>query len=91
MKIDVIPNRLEKYMTFSLNKNVVFIDRIQFMSSSLEKLVKHLSGDHFKYLNKEFSSKTLELLKQKDAYTYDYMDSFKRFNEEILPDKKKYF
>ena len=88
MKIDVIPNRLEKYMTFSLNKNVVFIDRIQFMSSSLEKLVKHLSGDDFKYLNKEFSSKTLELLKQKDAYPYEYMDSFKRFNEKKLPDKK---
>ena len=88
VKIDVIPNRLEKYMTFSLNKNVVFIDRIQFMSSSLEKLVKHLSDDDFKYLTKEFSSKTLELLKQKDAYPYEYMDSFKRFNEKKLPDKK---
>ena len=88
MKIDVIPNRLEKYMTFSLNKNVVFIDHIQFMSSSLEKLVKHLSDDDFKYLTKEFSSKTLELLKQKDAYPYEYMDSFKRFNEKKLPDKK---
>ena len=88
VKIDVISNGLEKYMTFSLNKNVVFIDRIQFMSSSLEKQVKHLSDDDFKYLTKEFSSKTLELLKQKDAYPYEYMDSFKRFNEEKLPDKK---
>ena len=26
VKIDVIPNRLEKYMTFFLNKNLVFID-----------------------------------------------------------------
>ena len=87
VKIDIIPNRLEKYMTFSLNKNVVFIDRMQFMSSSLEQLVKHLSDDDFKYLTKEFSSKTLELLKQLDAYPYEYMDSFKRFNEKKLPDK----
>ena len=26
VKIDVIPNRLEKYMAFILNKNLVFID-----------------------------------------------------------------
>ena len=28
LKIDVIPNRLEKYMGFLLNKNLVFIDSI---------------------------------------------------------------
>ena len=60
---------------------------MQFMNSSLEKLVKNLSDDDFKYLTKEFGSKNLELLKQKGAYPYEYMDSFKRFNEEKLPDK----
>ena len=88
VKIDVIPNRLEKYMAFFLNKNLVFIDSMQFMNSSLEKLVKNLSDNDFKYLTEEFGSKNLELLKQKDAYPYEYMDSFKRFNEEKLPDKK---
>ena len=29
-------------MTFILNKNLVFIDSMQFMNSSLEKLVKNL-------------------------------------------------
>ena len=47
MKIDVIPNRLEKYMAF--------------------------------------------FLKQKDAYPYEYMDSFKRFSEGKLPDKKFFY
>ena len=75
MKIDLIPNRLEKYMAFILNKNLVFIDSMQFMNSSLEKLVKNLSDDDFKYLTKEFGSKNLELLKQKDAYRYEYLDS----------------
>ena len=60
---------------------------MQFMSSSLEKQVKNLSENDFKYFTKEFISKNLELLKQKDAYPYECMDSFKRFNEEKLPDK----
>ena len=58
------------------------------MNSSLEKLVNNLSDDYFKYLTEEFDSKNLELLKQKHAYTYEYIDSFERFSEEKLPDKK---
>ena len=77
VKIDVILNGLEKYMAFFFKKNLVFIDSMQFMNSALEKLVTNLSDDEFKYLTKEFGSKNLELLKQKDAYLYEYMDSFK--------------
>ena len=61
---------------------------MQFKYSSLVKLVKNLSDNDFKYLTEELGSKTLELLKQEDAYPYQYMDSFKRFNQENLPDKK---
>ena len=71
VKIDVISNRFKKYMTFILNKNLVFIDSMQFMNSSLEKLVKNLSDNDFKYLTQKFGSKNLELLKQKDAYPYE--------------------
>ena len=61
---------------------------MQFKYSSLVKQVKNLSDNYFKYLTEELGSKTLELLKQEDAYPYEYMDSFKRFNQEKLPDKK---
>ena len=71
-------------MAFFLNKNLIFIDSMQFTNSSLEKLVKTLSDN-------EFGSKNLDLLKQKDAYSYEYMDSFKRFNAEKLPDKKYFY
>ena len=54
-------------MTIVLNKNLVFIGSMQFMNSSLEKLVKSLSENDFKYLTEETGSKNLELLKQKDA------------------------
>ena len=69
-KISVIPNGLEKYIAFFffLNKNLVFIDSMQFMNFSLVKLVKKLSDKDFKYLVEEFASENLELLKQKGAY-----------------------
>ena len=55
---------------------------MQFMNSSLDKLVKNLSDEDFKYLVEEFSSKNLELLKRKCAYPSEYMNSFERFNKE---------
>ena len=67
LKINVIPNGLGEYMAFFLGKNLVFIDSMQFMNSSLDKLVKNLSDDS-KYLVKEFGSKNLKILKQKGAY-----------------------
>ena len=70
-KIDVITNRLEKHMTFCLNKNLVFIGSMQCMNSSLEKLVKNFIDNDFRYLTEEFGYKNLELLKQKDAYPYE--------------------
>ena len=64
---------------------------MQFMNSSLDKLVKNLSNEDFKYLVEEFGSKNLELLKQNDAYPYEYMNSFERFNEKKLPARKYFF
>ena len=64
---------------------------MQFMNSSLEKLVKNLANNDFRYLVEEFGSEKLELLKQKCAYPYEYMDSFERFGEEKLPDKECFY
>ena len=74
-------------MAFFVNKNLVFIAIMQFMNSSLDKLVKNLPDEDFKYLIKEFGSEDLELLKEKDDYPYEYMNSFEKFNEKKLPAK----
>ena len=74
-----------------MGKNLVFIDSMQFMNSSLDKLVENLSDKDFKYLVEEFGSENLEILKQKGAYPYEYMNSFERFNEETLPARKYFF
>ena len=87
--INVIPNGLEKYMNFSLNKNIIFIDSMLFLNSSLDKLVKNLNN--FKYLSNVFKDKQLELVKKKGIYPYEYMNRFKRFKENCLPDKDCFF
>ena len=45
----------------------------------------------FKYLSQEFSVDLLELVKQKRIYPYKYMDSFKTFSEDKLPDRCEFF
>ena len=60
VKLSVIPNGLEKYMAFKINNNLVFIDNMQFMNSSLDASIKNLSDNHFKYLSQELSGDLLE-------------------------------
>ena len=88
-RISVIPNGLKKYMSFTLGKNIVFIDRMLFLNSSLDKLASNLSD--FKYLSSNISGEKLKLVKQKYFYPYEYMDSFKRFKEDCLPDIDCFF
>ena len=67
-------------MTVTLKKNLVSIDRTQFINSSLEALVKNLSDNDSKYLSQEFSGDLLKLLKQRCMYPYEYMNSFEKLN-----------
>ena len=52
VKISVIPNGLEKCMTFTINKNVVS-ESMQFMNSGLDVLVKNFTDNDFNYLSQE--------------------------------------
>ena len=88
VKVSVIANGLEKYMAFTVSKNLVFIDSMQFMNSGLDSLVKDSSNNDFKYLSEEFF---LEFVKEKGVYPYEYMNSFKKFSERKLPVKCEFF
>ena len=89
--IDVTPYGLEKYKAIIVNRNIVFIDSMQFMEDSLGDLVKNLDKGDFKYLSREFSAKHVKLIKQKGVYPYEYMNSFKRFDECKIPSKDKFY
>ena len=77
-KISVIPNGLGKYMSFTLNSNIIFIGFMLFMNSFLDRLVKNLND--FKYLSRK-----------KGVYPYEYMNSFQRFKEDCLPEIDCFF
>ena len=83
-KISVISNGLEKYMSFTLNKYLVFIDSMLFMNSSLDKLVKNLISEDFKYFSEAYSGEKLELVKKKGIYPYEYFNSLKKVSYLIL-------
>ena len=54
-----------KYMAFTTNKNLFFIDSMQFMNYSLDALVKNLSHDDCKYLSQKFTGEQCKLVKKK--------------------------
>ena len=87
--MSVIPNNLEKYMAFFLGNNLKYIDSLQFMNDSLEKLAENITISGMKYTPQEFQD--VELMKRKGVYSYDYMDSFDKFNDKNLPSKEKFF
>ena len=62
LKTSVTPNGLERYMSFTINNKLIFIERFHYLSSSLDSLVKSLNNDRFKYLRQEFDKNKLDLL-----------------------------
>ena len=91
LKISAIRNGLEKCMAFTVNKNMVFINSMLFVNSSLDKLLKKITDNDFVFLSEEFSGEQLKLVKEKGISPYEYMNSYRKFNETKLPDKSKFF
>ena len=105
--IKCIPKNEEKYISFSkdiivgeyenkkgekvkIKHEIRFLDSFKFMASSLESLVGNLGLDKLIETRKEFGEKA-ELLSRKGIYPYDYMNGIKKFSEEKLPPKEKFF
>ena len=80
LKVSVILNGLEKYMDFKINKNLVFVGSMEFMTSSLDASIKNFSDNKFKYLSKEFSGEQLKLVKQKNMNIWTVLNSFLKIN-----------
>ena len=74
---------MAKKTSFNINNKLIFIDSFQFLSSSLDSLVKNLGKDDFKYLSQEFDSNILSLVEQKGFYPYEYIGSFEKFEKKL--------
>ena len=89
-KIRVIPQNMEKYLSISVGR-LKFLDSFQFTPQSLDVLSKTLEDDEFKYLSESCIGDSFELVRRKEVYPYDYMDSFERFEETELPPQSAFF
>ena len=73
-------------MNIIVNRNIIFLDSNQFYQGKLDSHRSHLNNEDFKHLLSEFPIDKLELLKGKDAYPYEWVDSYKKFhNKELQP------
>ena len=90
LRINAIPNNMEKYMVFMSCNHLTFIDSLKLISSSLDKLVNNLPKDDLIYTLKVFKGKKLDLMSKKGVYPYDYMDSFEKFSQIELPAKEHF-
>ena len=89
--ISVLPKGIDKYMSIIVNGHITFIDSLQFYSSSLDTLESNLNDEDFKYLVSEFGTDKLEITKRKDAYPYEWPDSYEKFEHLSLPEKKYFY
>ena len=88
VNIGVIPKGINKYMSIIVTRHITFIDSLQFYNGSLDTLASNLNNEDFKHLTSECGIDKLEILKRKDAYHYEWVDSYENFKHQSLPVKK---
>ena len=74
-----------------MNTNLVFIDSMQFITSSIDSLVKNLSDNDFKYLSEEFSGEFLELVIKKECIHMNLWTVLNKLSENKLPNRYNFF
>ena len=80
--IAVVPKGIDKYINIIVNRHITFTDSLQFYNDSLDTLASDLENNDFKHLIDK-----LEILKTKDAYPYEWVDSYEKFKHPSLPEK----
>ena len=78
-------------MSIIVNRNIVFLDSNQFCKGKLDNHASNLEDSDFEHLLSEFPIDELKLLKGKDAYPYQWVDSYEKFNYQELPPKECFY
>ncbi len=84
---------LDNGKTKDLCLEMRFLDSMKFMSKSLDSLVKTLGKDKFTTLTSQMSvdETSLELLKRKGVFPYEYMSDFSKLSAKSLPPKDAFY
>ena len=86
--VDAFEN--EKGNEVNVHTRLRFVDTMNFMASSLEKLVKNLDRPMFTHTSKYFSTEQLDLMLQKGVYPHEYLDRVEKLFETKLPSKDRF-
>ena len=78
-------------MSIIVNRTITFIDSNEFYKGALDTLASNLEDNYFKYLMSKFPLDKLEILKRKDAYPYEWVNSYEKFNHPQLPPKECFY
>ena len=78
-------------MSIIVNRNIVFLDSLQFCKASLDSLAGNLKDSDSKHLMSEFPIDKLEIFKRKDSCPYEWVDSYKKFIYPRLPPKESFY
>ena len=74
-----------------VNNSIIFLYSQQFLKVSLDNVAGNLQDSDFKHLLSEFQKDKLELLIKKDAYPYEWVDSYRKFIYPRLPPKESFY
>ena len=104
--VDCIPRNEEKYITFGKNvlvdtivkddkevnlySRLKFVDTMNFMRTSLKKLVGNLDRPNFKHTGRYFQGDELGLMLRKGIYPYEYITDGSKLSERSLPPKEAF-
>ena len=78
-------------MSIIINRNIVFLDPLRFLKASLDTLAGNLQDKDFKHLLSKCPSDKLKILREKDAYWYEWVDSYEKCNYKELPPKEAFY
>ena len=78
-------------MSIIINNSIVLLDSLQFCKAPLDSLAGNLEDKDLKHLLSEYPKDKMEILKRKDAYLYEWVDSYENFNYTELSSKECFY
>ena len=96
--LSVLPSGEKNYISFSKfltvdgkKHEIRFLDSLRFLDSSIDMLAKELPTDQMFETKKYFPNISIEILKGKGFYPYDWMDSIDKLKYRVFPPHKTFF
>ena len=100
-KLNLIRQNMEKYLQMQWGQNIVFRDSLQFLTSSLDSLIKSLAKtgrqnffllhDTMRNFYPDATDEMVQLIEQKGIFSYDYIDKFERLEETSLLHRDQFY